>query len=240
MIKALAGLALFFCWGQIVAGSLWLKTEANLPEGFLRLSDLLETKLEGERYREIFLGQIKLGEEKKIYLSYLKKRLARYGYLTVTPALKSGTDFVLVKAVEGEALKIEADNVKVSNKVDQIVVMKEMQPRGTVLILDMLENRPMTDNNKDAFREVEEVVGYELERNLSKGSAIKPRYISRPPLLKKGDAVKVIIRGPGIEISGIAKTLEDGSLGQIISIRRHHESMQAKVLDDQTVLVEGL
>jgi len=240
VIKALAGLVLFFCWSQIAAGSLWLKSEVYLPEGFLRLSDLLEIKQEGERFKEIFLGQIKLGEEKEIYLDYLQKRLARYGYLTVTPALKSGMDYVVVKVVEGDALKLEPDIVEVPKQMDLVVVMKEMQTRGTVLTEDMLESRPMTESNKDAFYEIKEVIGYELERNLSKGSAVKPRYVSRPPLLKKGDAVKVIIRGPGVEISGIAKALEDGSLGQIITIRRQQESLQAKVLDDQTVLVEGL
>lgn len=239
MIKSLAGfIILILAWGHIEAASLLLKSEVRLAEGFVRLSDLV-LEDSADRFETIFLGQIKLGEEIKLHLTYIQKRLNRFGYLTLDPKTKSGLDFVLVRAVEKEVYLAEKAKVPKLVLPDRVVVVKDALSRGTVLRADMLEKQPLTENNQDAFREFDEVLGYELERNLSKGTPIKPRYISRPPLIKRGDAVRLIIKSHGVEISGIAKALEDGNLGETIEVRRQNESISAKILDEQTVLVQG-
>lgn len=239
MTRSLVGLIVFFAvWAHAQAAILWLEPEVKIEASFIRLSEII-VEPEGDRYEEIFLGQIALKEEKKIYLSYISKRLSRFGYLTLTPKVKNGHDFVVVKAVSREELKPVVQVSKAEKKSEMMVVVKDSLERGTILRADMLELVPLSENNEDSFSKLDDVVGYELERNLSKGAPIKPRYISRPPLIHKGDAVKVIIRTPGIEISGIAKALEDGNLGETINIRRQNESLQAKILDEQTVLVQG-
>lgn len=239
MTRSLVGLLLFLSvWSNCQAAYLWLKPEIKVQEGFIRLSEIV-VDAEGDRYENIFLGQISLKEEKKIYLSYISKRLNRFGYLTLTPKVKNGLDFVLVKAVSKEQLEPVSAVQRPNKPSEMMVVVKDSLERGTILRADLLEMVPLTENNEDSFGSIEDVLGYELERNLSKGATIKPRYISRPPLIHKGDAVKVIIRTPGIEISGIAKALEDGNLGETINVRRQHESLQAKILDEQTVLVQG-
>lgn len=239
MTRSLAGLLLFFTvWGNSQAALLWLEPETKIEAGFVRLSDVV-IDAEGDRYEHIFLGQISQNEEKKIYLSYISKRLTRFGYLTLTPKVKNGLDFVVVKGVLKEELKASTASKQTKIPSEMMVVVKDSLERGTILRANLLELVPLTENNEDSFASIEDVLGYELERNLSKGATIKPRYISRPPLIHKGDAVKVIIRTPGIEISGIAKALEDGNLGETINIRRQNESLQAKILDEQTVLVQG-
>ena len=238
MFRLLSGVLLFLFWSQIGAAILWINPKVHVTGGFIKLSQLV-VKPEGDRYENIFLGQISTGDVRKIELSYIHKRLKRFGYLTLTPKSKNGHDFVFVEAISKDTHKALEPKGQISKNNDMMVVLKEALPRGTILRAEMLELVPFIENNEHVFRTLKEVIGHELERNLSKGSSINPRYISRPPLVRRGDMVKVIIRTPGIEISGIGKALEDGNLGETIGIRRKHESIQAKILDDQTVIVQG-
>lgn len=104
--------AVFAIWAlsglTLVADDLLLRSKVSVEEGFIRLSELVDipTGSAGksaaekmEKYKGVYLGQIKAGEERSLELTYIRRRLVREGILGVYPKTSSGSKLVRVEGV---------------------------------------------------------------------------------------------------------------------------------------------
>ncbi|HWC90084.1 MAG TPA: flagellar basal body P-ring formation chaperone FlgA, partial [Pirellulales bacterium] len=100
------------------------------------------------------------------------------------------------------------------------VVAKRAIDRGEILQAEdvALERlKPGTDTS-GLFDRVDAVVGHETTRAIGPGQSIDDGSLRHPLLVRKGDAVTVYTRSPGLQVRTTARSRDDGSLGELITI----------------------
>jgi flagella basal body P-ring formation protein FlgA len=217
---------------------------------------VIDTKT-AELYQSVFLGSSpKNGASRNISLSYIHDRLRRKGFITVTPIIEDGRPHVTIKALTSKTpqkerqglMSLQAPRLPISN-TDSIVPEKNQTrfqylktktflKRGTLLSPELVEVSPEHRFIEGGFINPEDVIGFQLERSLSKGAIIHRDHTSIPPTIAKGTTIKVIFKLPGIEISGIAKSIGEGKIGDTIEVRRQGETLSGTIIDPHTVLIQ--
>lgn len=119
------------------------------------------------------------------------------------------------------------------------VVAKRALERGQVLQADdvTLARLKVGADTSGLFDRIESVVGSELTRALGPGQTIEDESLRQPLLVRKGDAVTVYTRSPGLQVRTTARAKEDGSLGELISIESmlNRQTFLARVSGSQEV-----
>jgi len=254
-LGALWGLLLFPC--LIQAGDLELFPRKELPVGspYVRLSSLVTDTSKAELYDDIFLGELPAQGQRSIGLDYIQKRLDLKGFRFTKATIRGGGDQVIIVPLSGPmppavpgvgsqsagVLSQSADEaVPTPDKTGAYtyLALKSGLERGTLLAPEMFEFSQSKKFVEDAFTKPDDVIGYRLERSLSQGSVLNRRHVSIPPTIEKNAIVKIIIKAPGIEVSGIARSMEEGKVGDIITVRRQREILTGTIIDPHTVLIQ--
>jgi len=86
----------------------------------------------------------------------------------------------------------------------------------------------------------EEVVGLRARRTLHVDTPLRDDLVVRPPLVARGDIVKIILETGGLTVSTLGEVKEKGSRGERISVVNldSNRRVLARVLDEKTVKVE--
>lgn len=85
---------------------------------------------------------------------------------------------------------------------------------------DIILKRTNTSQVGQSYIEsVKELIGKEMKRTLKAGVMLRPRDITEPKLVNRGDSVDIRSRTKGIMVSTQGTALSDGRLGQRIKIR---------------------
>jgi flagella basal body P-ring formation protein FlgA len=91
---------------------------------------------------------------------------------------------------------------------------------------------------------LDEVVGQEMLRAVSTGQPIDARDAQPPRLVKRNDVVTVYSLASGVRVRMLGKALEDGSLGDVITVAdvtsRQPLRARARVTAFQTVEIYAL
>lgn len=230
-------------WGL----DLWLKPQAQINNGFIRLSDLILDSSKKDTYKNVFLGKTPM-ESQKIPLSYIQQQLRKRGFLTVRPMVKNQESYVRVSLRQTPHLPISLNKThspnqekpkKHANKYLYCTLKADCR-RGTLLSPDLFELTPEARLIEDAFCNLNDVVGYRLERTLSKGSILTHRHVTIPMTIERGAVIKIIMRSPGIEITGVARSIGEGVVGDTIAVRRTNsrETLKGQIIDAHTVLIQ--
>lgn len=242
LILFLSGAASFLAARDVV-----LRPATELNEGFVRLSDL---SVNGEKdLRRVFLGSVKNGEERVISLDYIHQRMRREGIIA-TPIVSGetsgavrviGSDSPSSNAGQPSGLSLpETVTLRQQEKDDgmtAMVVLRSAMKRGDILTPDMVELKRFKNPVPGCLVNPEDVGGMELTRNLRAGEILRDSYIKQPPLVERGEHVKVLYQNDAIVISGLGKALDEGAMGDIIDVRRDHSVLQCKVTGKQLVQV---
>jgi len=130
--------------------------------------------------------------------------------------------------------------VRVHWWADAIVVKNDI-PVRTILSAPML-NRRRADIAGHAGRwwnDARQLVGTRTTRPLRKGQIVFSSYVKRPPLIKRGDEVVIIVQYGGVRVSAMGKALKPARLGDKLRVQntRSKQIMQATVIDAHTVHV---
>lgn len=93
-------------------------------------------------------------------------------------------------------------------------------PRGArVMQSDLrLEQVPARSVPKGATGNLDEMVGLELRRSLREGAVLRTRYLQPVSLVERGQLVRIVLRGGGIEIVGKGRAVTDGAFGEQIKV----------------------
>lgn len=78
--------------------------------------------------------------------------------------------------------------------------------------------RRANDANIDALELVEEVVGRQVTRSIPAGAVLAAGDLREPVVVRRGDAVTVYSRAPGIRVRTTARAKQDGGLGDLIEV----------------------
>ena len=111
------------------------------------------------------------------------------------------------------------------------VVLTKNISKGQVVSRDdiVLIDRPSTKFH-GAFKDIKEVVGRKAKVSLASGTVVKARHLETVYLINKEDTVLVIAQNNKLIITTSAKALEEGQLGDMISIENINSKKVLKAI----------
>ncbi len=119
--------------------------------------------------------------------------------------------------VGGDATRAIAVEAEVSVPPAVVVAARSLA-RGTRLAAGDLAVRRDVEpgGNTGVFRTVEDLVGQEVRRTIPAGTVIAADWVGPPVVIRRGDAVTVFVRAPGLRLTTQARARADGMLGELV------------------------
>ena len=124
---------------------------------------------------------------------------------------------------------------------DYIVVAKKLIERHQKINENDVELAyyETTNFKRQYFTNVEDVIGFRTKQILQAGKPIFASTIELPPIIKRGDVIKIRVRLKNLDVTALGKALEDGRLGETIQVKNlsSGKRIAGEVIDEKTVLV---
>lgn len=95
----------------------------------------------------------------------------------------------------------------------------------------MLEERRFERNEDAALFDMAAAIGQQSRRFIREGELLDPRSIETRPLVRRGDLVKIVIAGGGVEIRTSGQAQSAGALGETITVRRDGSRRKQDLID---------
>ena len=128
-------------------------------------------------------------------------------------------------------VKILDDDKNLVFEPHKIVALTKNISKGQVVSHDdiVLIDRPSTKFH-GASKDIKEVVGRKAKVSLASGTVVKARHLETVYLINKEDTVLVIAQNNKLMITTSAKALEEGQLGDMISIENINSKKVLKAI----------
>tara|TARA_R110001592_G_scaffold138511_5_gene357732 strand:+ start:33009 stop:33668 length:660 start_codon:yes stop_codon:yes gene_type:complete len=127
------------------------------------------------------------------------------------------------------------------NVYGNVVYASSTLPRSHTIQRQDLEVKEEAINQHyyASFSNIEDVVGMIAKRSIRHGSVIQANLLQAPKLVKKGDNVVIMASTQGIMIKMRGTAMQDGELGQQISVKNTQSEriVKARVADSGLVSV---
>lgn len=94
-------------------------------------------------------------------------------------------------------------------------------------------------NQGDYCDRIEDVVGREATRTFGEGQFVERGFVRPPLLVRRGDAVTVVVRSAGLRVRTTARCRDDGSRGELVTVENmlNRQTFFARVVGIQEVEV---
>ncbi|NOY77240.1 MAG: flagellar basal body P-ring formation protein FlgA [Calditrichaeota bacterium] len=156
-------------------------------------------------------------------------------------AIKNGSNLLDVTVYSLGGVYKEFSTIARVKTFDQVVVAKRMLDRHQKITEDdiQIQRVETTQFRRHFFRRDEAIVGHRTRQIIQKGKVIFANMVELPPVVKRGDVVKIKIILKNVEVTALGQALEDGRLGQTIHVKNisSGKRLQAKVINEKTVKV---
>ena len=182
-----------------------------------------------KQYKNVKIQKITISPQKrKVIGSYQLKifpkgKTRNYIYLTIK-VLPSGEEFsVSVRYI----------------KLTKAVVAKHFLPKGSKITpLDVKIAKVEEKPNKEYIKDLNEVIGKKVKRNIKEGSPISYQDLLKTYLVRRNSNVKVIYQRGAFKIELLGRALQNGELGDIIKVKNLSSGkvIQCKVIGANKVL----
>lgn len=147
------------------------------------------------------------------------------------PNIINSKRFGLVYKVDGKVVK----NISLRGKLQAmapVAVLTRNVKRGAILSPDMvtmetIDLAPL----RSPCTNLREVLGKKLTQSLRKGSPLSLDAVDFPPLVRKGQLVKMLVNTKGLHLSATGIATTNGKQDQIIRVRntRSHKDIYCRV-----------
>ena len=101
----------------------------------------------------------------------------------------------------------------------EIAILANRIAAGEVITEADLETRSLDARRARGALTLAEIAGLEARRPLAPGNPVRSHDVQQPTLVKKGQAVNLVVSHGGLTIAARGKALEDGSKGQIVRVQ---------------------
>jgi flagella basal body P-ring formation protein FlgA len=122
-----------------------------------------------------------------------------------------------------------------------VVVIKKPMVRHQIIMQDdvCLEKRDLAKVPPGAITEVNEAVGLRLKRTVGVGTVLRGTMMDKPPLVNRGDVVKLLIETESLRITTLGRVDERGGLGDTVRVINldSKRRVYGRVVDGRTVRV---
>ncbi|MCB9855640.1 MAG: flagellar basal body P-ring formation protein FlgA [Phycisphaerales bacterium] len=94
-----------------------------------------------------------------------------------------------------------------------------------------LEERRFSRPSEVGISDMEVVEGYEATRFIQPGEMLSTRSLRQKPVIERGDIVKILVSGNGVQITTTGKAQASGALGDTIPVARNGSRRKQDVID---------
>ncbi|HEY4544798.1 MAG TPA: flagellar basal body P-ring formation chaperone FlgA [Pedomonas sp.] len=101
----------------------------------------------------------------------------------------------------------------------EIAVLSSAVQAGEIISASDLETQAVDARKARGALGMEEIAGLEARRPLSAGAPVRAHDLRQPNLIKKGQAVTMVVSHGNLTIAAKGKALEDGSKGSIVRVQ---------------------
>jgi flagella basal body P-ring formation protein FlgA len=93
---------------------------------------------------------------------------------------------------------------------------------------------------EDRIEDPEVAVGKRTRRAVDAGTVLRPDLLEFPPLVKRGDRVRIVLESAGLRISAFGQAKQKGAQGEMIPVVNldSNKVIHARVVDSHTVRIE--
>jgi len=156
---------------------------------------------------------------------------------------------VLLRVVAHETSEEGADlevgqaliSALVKVKQDQLTATRPIR-RGDLVTAENAALGPVdtTYLPEAGYASLSEAAGLKARTYIGAGKLISPSMLERPPVVKRGDVVKLMVRAGLVVVSVSAKALRDAAVGDSIPVEivDSRKQLQARVMEDGTLVSE--
>jgi len=147
---------------------------------------------------------------------------------------------VLVRYQDGQARERVHVSVKIGLYQDVVVMARTVAARAVIRPEDVSAQRLLLHEPVGTtFQRSDEVTGQRTVRALSQGTIVRVRDVAAIPLVFRGDAVTVLVHGPGFVVRCLGRAKEDGMRDRVIEVQRldSRETFMARVVGPRRVEV---
>ena len=123
-----------------------------------------------------------------------------------------------------------------------VVVVKRPMARHQIISPEdlSLEKRDLSKVPAGAITNVQEVIGQRLRRTVGVGIVLRSSLVDKPPLVKRGDVVRLLIETERLRITALGRVDETGARGDTVRVINldSRKRVYGQVDDSQTIRVK--
>ena len=113
-----------------------------------------------------------------------------------------------------------------------LVARKPINRGRTIDRADLkVEDRRFSRNGDVGLSDMALVAGYEATRFIQPGEMLSMRSLRQKPVIERGDMVKILVSGDGVQITTTGKAQASGALGDVIPVARNGSRRKRDVID---------
>ncbi len=146
---------------------------------------------------------------------------------------------------------IEADQgveIPVSGRYEEAILLpvlsRKIQKGETIKEGDIeIVEHPKRFEDRNIVLKKEDLIGKVIKNNVSAKNPVPIRSIDKPLMVKKSSSVSMVYRAPSIEILAKGTAMQDGALGDMVSIKNVSSGaiVHGKVVsDNQVIIISGM
>ncbi len=104
--------------------------------------------------------------------------------------------------------------------ITPVVITTRRLKYGEIVTPEMLSVADRDISSVPSYaRDISEVVGSVVKRNIIKGAVIGPEYVELPPVIRKGELVKIVVNQSGLVLTATGIARADGRKDEVIRVK---------------------
>lgn len=164
----------------------------------------------------------------------------QYDVIPAVETIVGSRSFTIVYRVGGKTVKNLAVRGRLSANAEVVVVQQPLR-RGVVISSNDVE-LVAVDISKahDPLFVLEDVIGQRVVRSMRAGQLVESKYIELPPVIKKGDFVRIIAQRGSMVLTASGVARQDGRMNETIRVKNSssQKEVRGRVIGPSQVKVE--
>lgn len=163
--------------------------------------------------------------------------------IDIIPAVETiigSRNFTLIYRVDGQTLKNLAVRGRLSANAEVVVVQQPLR-RGAIISTDDVDLVSLDiSKTRDPLFDLGDVVGLRVARSMRAGQIVEQKNIEYPPVVHKGDFVRIIAQRGNMMLTAAGVAQQDGQMDEVIRVQNSssQKEVRGRVIGPSQVKVE--
>lgn len=222
-------------WLGAIQTTVQTKSKIVSAEEILSLAESFVANLLDKNAKRIIIQPT--SEIKPIYLPYGEMNVKTE--LLFPSTVNNNLLLRFTFSVDGKDCEKRIVPFKVEIVKDVLLASKNIEANKIIGVDDLVIESKNVGLSDNVIVDKKELLGKRTKRAISKGALITSDIIEKPPIIKQGDLITIVLESQKFKITTQGKAIENGTKGQTIKVINTSSMREilAQVIDEKTVKV---